>query len=561
MPNMRPTRLSSLEPSTSSLNRLVATIRNSRSPWKKVVLVTIALAIWCAILWRVVNVFNPGTMLGVFSSDSAIPVLMSNDGRPVTIFNLYYYGAGRWGGWPFLFAQLVRRTTGYHWTDHSLFFVQAVWVFLGVILIGRLSREDRFPVALIYLLTICLDGAVSHRVYDISQVYAWQITSLLLAWYCLRRFLTNLRGSANRVSLYQHAAWGFLSLWFSFLSIWSSFASTPIVFFLLGVEIVRAHLKTKAGSANGAPRQYAWGFALVLAATCAEFVMRINYHRFNLKHYGVDYRTQVSLDFGHLTENFVVQVHNLFKYPWWPYYLLAPLTLLAIAFGLPYLAAEKKSGLLARLREMFVDDILVLIIGSLGIAIINFGLVTVADHVRLNLYDDRFLTLSYLFGSIAGLLSVFWTLRLISNRSALPRQAARATFIVIGLILLTIDFPPVTHNPYYQTDQETAAALAQKAPGAVLMGGYWEAYVLVALQSDHAMTPVPLEGRHLRTPWTPEAIQHTTQIVIEYRRSKFAKAESLPQNLVQYGTPLRLVEPRWYENGEYAFALYFNERK
>jgi len=121
------------------MNRLVAAIRNGRLPWRKVVLVTIVLAIWCAIVWRVVVVFNPSTMLGVFSSDSAIPVLMSNEDRPITIFNLYYYGAGRWGGWPFLFAQMARRITGYRWTDQSLFFAQAVWVLLGAMIIAGVA--------------------------------------------------------------------------------------------------------------------------------------------------------------------------------------------------------------------------------------------------------------------------------------------------------------------------------------------------------------------------------------------------------------------------------------
>src|SRR5438552_15629538 len=87
-----------------------------------------------------------------------VPGLMSNEDRPITIFNLYYYGAGRWGGWPFLFAQVARLTTGYRWSDQSLFSAQAASVLLGAMIIAGLSRRDRLPVALIYLLTICLHG-------------------------------------------------------------------------------------------------------------------------------------------------------------------------------------------------------------------------------------------------------------------------------------------------------------------------------------------------------------------------------------------------------------------
>ena len=549
---MRPTRLSSLEPSMSSLNRLVATIRKSRLPLKKVVMVTIALAIWCAILWRVVVVFNPSTMLGVFSSDSAIPVLMSNEDRPITIFNLYYYGAGRWGGWPFLFAQVTRLTTGYRWSDQSLFSAQAASVLLGAMIIAGLSRRDRLPVALIYLLTICLHGAVSRRLFDLSQVYSWQIISLLLAWCCLRRFLSN----GNRSTL-RHAGWGLLTLWFSFLSIWSSFASTPMLFFLLGLEGLWAYLSDKKEREGRLPlRRYIWAGSLAVAAALAELLMRRNYYRYNLKHFGADYRTALRLDVGYLTQNLDRQLQNFVKYPLWPFCLLA--LLFVLGGGFAFLYARKKRDLLAPFREVFDDDLLILIIGSLGIAVINFVLIVLADHVRMNLYDDRYMTPTYLFGSISGLLAVFLILKLATNQSTF-RTYIRPGFIVAGLVFLTIEFPPRTHSSLYETDKETAVILEKMAPRAVLMGGYWQTYVLSGLQSEDGLTPVPLEGQEVRTPWTPEALRRANQVIVEYRASKFGSAESLPQNLSQYGNSMHLAEPRWYENHQYAFALYLRK--
>ena len=66
-------------------------------------LIVIAIAIWCFFLWRALNAFGPGsdTVPISYNSDSAIPVLMANDQSPITVFNLYYYGTDRWGGWPF----------------------------------------------------------------------------------------------------------------------------------------------------------------------------------------------------------------------------------------------------------------------------------------------------------------------------------------------------------------------------------------------------------------------------------------------------------------------------
>ncbi len=93
------------------------------------------------------------------------------------------------------------------------------------------------------------------------------------------------------------------------------------------------------------------------------------------------------------------------------------------------------------------------------------------------------------------------------------------------------------------------------------MGGYWETYVFVSLQPHNAMTPVPLEGHEVRTPWTPEQVRQAEYVIIEYRHSWLGKPGSPPQHLYQYDSSLRLLEPGWYENGEYAFALYLNESK
>ena len=535
------------------MHRNLADIISIKPPLKKAIFAAIVIAFWCAILWHTTKVFAPNTMLGVFSSDGAIPVLMANDNRPLTVFNLYYYGAGRWGGWPFLFAQLARRATGYRWTDQSLFIAQAIWVFAGAFVIAGLSPNDRLPVGLIYVLTICLHGEVSHRLFDISQVYAWQVTALLLAWYCLRRFFSKERSGWKRTG------WGLATFWFSFLSVWSSFASTPMLFFLFAMEGLRAYLSDKKAREGRLPlRRYVWAGSMPPVAACAELLMRQNYHRYNLKHFGLEYRTNLALDVGYLTQNLERELQIFAKYPWWPYLLLALLFVLACGFA--FLSSRKRNDLPTKLREVFVDDILVLIIGSIGIAVINFVLIVVADHVRLNLYDERFMNLTYLFGSVSGLLTVFLVLKLATNKLAFGKYA-RPAFLVAGLVLLTLKFPPQTHSPFYETDKETAIALEKMAPRAVLMGGYWQTYVFAGLQSENALTPVPLEGQTLRTPWTPESLRITNQVILEYRASKFGSAESLPQRLSQYGNSMRLAEPRWYENHQYSFALYVRENR
>ena len=93
------------------------------------------------------------------------------------------------------------------------------------------------------------------------------------------------------------------------------------------------------------------------------------------------------------------------------------------------------------------------------------------------------------------------------------------------------------------------------------MGGYWETYIFSGLQPINTMIPLPLDGQYLRTPWGRESLREAKQVIVEYRHSQLGNAESPPQFLAQYGNSLRLVDPRWYENEKYAFALYANDRK
>src|SRR5436305_14920168 len=113
---------------------------------------------------------------------------MSNDERPITIFNLYYYGTDRWGGWPLLLTQLIRRATGYRWSDQSVFILLTVWLFIGAFAIARLNRRAPLLSALAFLIALCLHTESRFQIFELSQLYAWQTTALLLGWYCLRHF-------------------------------------------------------------------------------------------------------------------------------------------------------------------------------------------------------------------------------------------------------------------------------------------------------------------------------------------------------------------------------------
>src|SRR5262245_3957392 len=123
---------------------------------RKVLLFGLAMALWSVFLYRGINTFKPGVYSAAFfNSDCAIPVLMSNDGGPIPLFNRYYFGVDRIGGWPYLFAQAFRQATGFHWSPQRLSIVQTTWIFIGALIFGALTRKDSAVAATAVLLVLC----------------------------------------------------------------------------------------------------------------------------------------------------------------------------------------------------------------------------------------------------------------------------------------------------------------------------------------------------------------------------------------------------------------------
>jgi|ERR1044071_189000 hypothetical protein len=528
---------------------------------KKTLFILMALAVWSFFLWRAFNVYGPGSDVNNvgFNSDSAIPVLMSNEERPSTVFNLYYYGTDRWGAWAFLATHFIHRATGYRWTDQSLFMLQTLWLFVGALVFAALSRRDLLLAALVYLTALCLHTQSRLQIFELSQLYAWQTTALLFGWYALRRMFEFDFEAAKKRWDWKRSALIFLTLGFSLLAVWSSNASIVFLMFLLHLEALRARLKTKGERIyRRLLKPYAFALISIVAATLIEWLLKMNFHRHALKHYGQDFKTSFHLDIGYLAENLGAQLRNIGSLSWWPLYLLSILITLALACSFLYALFKKREGLLEKLKTTIADDTMILAIGAFAIAAMNFTLAVMVDHVRLNQYDSRFLTLTNLFCPISGMLMIFLIFKLIV-RSSRFNSYAQPAFIVIVLLLLTIKFPAQSYSNEYKSTKEAALALAQKAPRGILMGGYWETYVFTALQPENAMTAVPLEGYEVRMPWTRELVRRANQVIVEYRRVHSGGPVVPPERLNQYGSSLRLVDPKWYENDLYAFALYVNE--
>ena len=509
-----------------------------------------SLVAWLLFLILALRAFGPDSVYSHFHSDGAIPVLMANDDRPITAFDTYYYAADRWGGWPLLIAKALHQNLGLHWTDQSLHYVRTIWLFFGLLALAALNTRAAPAVIASALIVLCLEPTSRRLMFDLSQLYGWQLPALFLAWFCLRRLLVQ--------RLRWHEIFWSGAFYFSALfAIWSSVASAPLLAVLVILEALRSHFLFQQTSTK---RRIGLAVVLLLAATASEFLLKKNYHRYSLKHFGNEFKTGMALDFGYFYENLLTNWHNVIQYSFFPLIVVALCFVVGTAGWILYARVAGKGPLGPRVVAVFEDETITMIVALMAMAGINFLLMISVNHVRLSFYNVRFHALTYLFGAISGLLTIYLLIRILANRFAVSRYVL--PLVLVGaFIFLGVNFPPRTLSEPYKVDSQTALALSQKAPGSILMGGYWETYLFACLQPTNTMTPLPFEGVLNRTPWTTEMLRDAQQVVIEYRNSGLAPNDSLPPNeLSQHGNLLKLQEAHFYANGPYAFALYVNER-
>ncbi|HSE20368.1 MAG TPA: hypothetical protein VLB68_01885 [Pyrinomonadaceae bacterium] len=530
---------------------------------KQVLATTLIILTWLLFLIVSIRVFRPDSRYVAFDSDGAIPLLMANEDRPVIVFDMYYWGVDRWGGWPLMLARVVHRDTGFQWTDYSLHVVRATWVFLGLLVLVWMNRRAGLAVLVSGLIPLCLEPTIRWQLFTLSQVYAWQLTALFLAWFSLRRLLApELLSATGRQASIKWTLWCLSFYVSAVLAIWSSEASAPFLGFLFLLETSRAYFLQRDESGNKWKRtRYVTALLVLAAATITHVLIKANYHRHGIKHWGGDYRATTRIDVGHLWENVQGNWRNLMDFDFGPLLVLSAAFLLVITVVLAYTVLTKKHLVSEKLAHFVLDNDVTMTLGLAGLALINLVLMISLSHVRESGYNSRYLNPTFFLGSIGGLMTIYILLRLVAHRLKLTRYVIPIA-IVGAFVFLIAEFPRFEGDDNYRRDKETASFLAQKVPGGVVMGGYWETYIFAALQRPtNTMTPLPLEGLQVRIPWTPPLLRNVRDVVIEYRNNPVMNRGPLPAELWQYGNLLRLKDPQFYQNDKYAFALYVNEPK
>ncbi|ATB40373.1 hypothetical protein CYFUS_005822 [Cystobacter fuscus] len=503
------------------------------------------LFVWLGVLARVFTHFDPGSEALVgWTSDAAIPVLQSND--PVfDAFHLYYYGQDRLGAWPWLLAQAWRALTGFDWTPHRLFLFHATWACGACFALRGLHRQVGWVLAACFAALVLLAPICHAYLFDVGQPYGWQLTALLLGWWAFSRLVEALaRPAPGRVTW----GWAGLATLLSVLACWTSPTSGPMLLVWLVVLGVRASALSPPGRARWRP----WLSLLPLAGGILfESGARSVFHRFAKKHFGHAYRTNLRLDLAHLQEN----VRGLFA----TFFAegIAPLVVLGWLLGLIALGF-----LLHHLRRRTLAahaapvELAALTLALAGAALGNLLLCLVVQHVRDNGYSIRYLVPTFVLGVLAVAAGAFFLAGLVPVLRARMGVlcAVFAGGLVVGGHLLV---KPRLENPYLATAQAVMDTLVARADGAVLLGGYWDSYVLGALDPSRRLPTVVLEGEYLRTPFWVSRVREADEVLMSLSQS--LQPETVPDPppwLFQHGVPFQLTEPRWLERAPFRIARY-----
>ena len=479
-------------------------MRHAPKRWGLWAIGAAAIGLWAL---RVLPELGPGPPDGLYNSDSAIPVLMSNlaTGAPL---DWLYWGQDRFGAWPFLLARVLALPFDAAWTPHRLHVLHAMIWISALYPWARLAGRGAILASLAFLLLPGMNPILRRTLVDVGHVDAWQLSSLLWAWWGLRCAAEAPRPAVPLAGAALAAV----------LATTVSFVSVPLLLVLALVEGIRV----------GAPwRRRAWLLLPLVGGVCAESLIRHRWHVFVLAQKWRDVRTPASLDVGHLGEN-----------------LLGIFRTAAETQALAWLGAALVVGALVawqlRPGEREPSDGWTAVGAALCVAAV-LALLVAVRHVRDNAYAARYLGVPLVF-AILGIGVVADS----AARRLLRRLAAPATEVILAvgaLAALAVALPAARPDPLEELLRPVAAALASGYPGAVLVDSYWRTYAVAALAPPRALVPLPAEGEWNRRPdWVP-LLASGRPVLVGNQGPLAQEGPVAPPERTQYGTRLWLVRP------------------
>jgi len=499
------------------------------------------LVAWVFLLWQGIRLVRPeSTLLPLYDSDSAIPLLMTHDSC-TTPFCLFYFGQDRFGAWPFLLGHLLGRIFHFAWSPELLsawlvaFTFSAAWPLRAL----ALKRDWIVPA---YQGAFLLEGALRVDVLNVVNPYGWQASTLIWTWWFLRRVTLSAYPGRWLAAAFLGGA----------LATWMSSTSVVYLALLAFVEFGYARLRPVSERVRGA-----YLFTLLfpsMVGLAFEASLRSWHHRYSDAKFQMAFVTPLRLDRGHLVENFAALWKQLLGSPWWPLQIAAVLS--AVVVLMDWMARLRHRATPA--SDQHQDDWRALAIASGFICLATFLIAGLVSHVRQNYYHPRYVSLAHFFALLGTAAAVAAIARHRWQLNAHPISSLGSMLAVTSCVATV--FPSAGTNPSYGDLKAAASWLAdQHAP--VVLGSYWGTYVFSGLAVPRGVVPIPVEG-DLRTPWTPEAIHQVPQLYVSrYRSARFGRADQPDRWITERGEFLSRGQAVAFARGAITFWLYRNETK
>ncbi len=462
----------------------------------------VALSLMVAtLLWRSLPFLGPVPPEGLFSSDGAIPVLMSNLATASPL-DWLFWGQDRFGSWPFLLARAGGALTRRAWTPHGLHVARLLWMTAAIVPWMALAGRAGAVAGAALLLLPSLSPLLGRVLVDLATVDAWQLPALLWAWWGLRGVVRGARP----------LPWLGLAVVAGTLATWTSLVSAPLLLVLALVE----------GSAGGVSGRRRVALALpAVTGLALESAVRASWHAAVRARGWRDVRTPARLDTGYLLENLRQMGEVAWQQgavPWLVTALVAAALIVAVRRPL---TSEGRT-----------------VLGATAAAATALAVVVAVRHVRDNAYHPRYLgvglALAILGVSVAAGLGL---------HALLSRVSPRATALglaLIGLSAVVFGAPVAGPDPRETVLHPAVREIAVRHPGAVLAASYWRTYALAALLPPRAVIPVPRDGEWNRRPdWVP--FLGSGRPVLLGRLD--TEPGPPPASLVERGVALTLEEP------------------
>ena len=433
---------------------------------------------------------------GRWNSDDAIPVLMSNDGTR-GLFDLYYWGQDRLGGWAWMLAAQVHRVSGFDWTPERLKLLHVLFALLGGLVFPWRLGSAGWIAASAWVLAATLLWRLPELHLALGQPYGAQGVLVVLALACL------LAPDATRRTLVAAAG-------LSFMANWESPASGPM---LLGAVIAAVPFERGIALRRRLPQLV----LPILAGAAAELALRGLYQASNRRAYGQPFRRSPGLDPGYFAENSLAVMSAVLQDGW-----VASTTVVALLATLTVLVRQP--------AQPATRDVARWMAALTGAAAANAATLVLFRHMRVSLYDDRYLMPSYLFFAVAAALALL--LAVLRTRPGIAVAAPVSVLLLawpIGSLLRT---PPEDEA----RDERAALEVLRQGGAELLLGHYWDVYAVTGLDPSRSLEGLVIEGEWNRTPWvTPLLARRPNTWIISRPPDASIPASAISPVLIEYG--------------------------